>query len=138
VPKILEVVCRATGMGFAAHVAALVHRSAARMAALIDNILDFARGRLGDDIVTARSDDGGFELSVANFGEPIPRDTLARLFQPYARASARPYQQGLGLGRYIASEIARAHDGTLEVASTPEETRFTLRMPTGSAVTRRG
>jgi len=29
---------------------------------------------------------------------------------------------------YIASEIARAHGGTLEVASTAEETRFTFRM----------
>jgi signal transduction histidine kinase len=37
--------------------------------------------------------------------------------------------QGLGLGLYISSEIAKAHRGTLEVSSTPEETRFTFRMP---------
>jgi signal transduction histidine kinase len=42
----------------------------------------------------------------------------------------RPSQQGLGLGLYIASEIARAHGGTLTVSSTVEETRFTLKMPT--------
>jgi signal transduction histidine kinase len=35
----------------------------------------------------------------------------------------------LGLGLYIAAEIARAHGGTLDVTSTPSETRFTLRMP---------
>ena len=40
-----------------------------------------------------------------------------------------PDQQGLGLGLFIASEIARAHRGTLTVASSPEETRFTFRMP---------
>ncbi|MGA8901507.1 ATP-binding protein, partial [Bradyrhizobium sp.] len=37
--------------------------------------------------------------------------------------------QGLGLGLYIASQIAEAHDGTPTVASTAEETRFTFRMP---------
>jgi signal transduction histidine kinase len=40
-------------------------------------------------------------------------------------------QQGLGLGLYIAAEIARAHGGKLDVISTEQETRFTLRMPTG-------
>jgi signal transduction histidine kinase len=38
-------------------------------------------------------------------------------------------RQGLGLGLYIASEIARAHGGTLEATSSAEETRFTFRMP---------
>ncbi len=36
--------------------------------------------------------------------------------------------QGLGLGLYICHEIATAHGGTLEVSSTPAETRFTFRM----------
>jgi sigma-B regulation protein RsbU (phosphoserine phosphatase) len=35
----------------------------------------------------------------------------------------------LGLGLHIASEIAKAHGGALEVASTLQETRFTFRMP---------
>lgn len=179
-------------------VVALIRRSAARMAGLIDNVLDFARGRLGGGLslvqavdadletvlehviaemrtawpdrevhaeialnrpvaydsariaqlfsnllanalthgdpdgpvrVHARSDDAGLELSVANLGEPIPPETLGRLFQPFSRASARSDQQGLGLGLYIASEIARAHGGSLDVASSAEETRFTFRMP---------
>jgi signal transduction histidine kinase len=40
-----------------------------------------------------------------------------------------PAKGGLGLGLYIASEIAKVHGGTLTVASSPDETRFTLRMP---------
>jgi signal transduction histidine kinase len=59
---------------------------------------------------------------------------MAMLFQPFARGSLRPHEQGLGLGLYIASEIARAHDGTLEVSSDAEETRFTFRMPLTAGV----
>jgi signal transduction histidine kinase len=175
----------------------LMHKSVARMSALIDNVLDFARGRLGGGIplrrspqslapvltqviaelrasssgkkietefdltqpvdcdagriaqlfsnllgnsithgtaatpvhVRATTKHGAFELSVANFGEPIPADAMERLFLPFHRMSAQDTHQGLGLGLYIASEIARAHDGTIDVTSSPEETRFTFRMP---------
>ncbi|MDF3062744.1 MAG: histidine kinase [Microvirga sp.] len=174
----------------------LIESSVRRMAGLIDDVLDFARGRLGGGIALNRSsgplgpvleqvvaelraaspdraieaeiavsgpvacdrarigqllsnllanalshgapdrpvrvrasiEGGRFELFVANAGDPIPAATQERLFQPFVRASARPTHQGLGLGLYIASEIARAHGGTLEVSSTPEETRFTFRM----------
>ena len=68
---------------------------------------------------------------MINQGEPIPPEAMARLFSPYERGAVRPSQQGLGLGLYIASEIARAHGGTLSVTSNPDETCFTLRIPTG-------
>lgn len=87
--------------------------------------------------VLARSDRGGFELTVANSGDPIPPATLERLFQPFFRGSAgsEPQgqgQEGLGLGLCIASEIARAHGAALEVSSGVAETRFTFRMPHGA------
>ena len=69
-----------------------------------------------------------FELSVSNAGDAIPSATLEQLFQPFSRGVAKPNQQGLGLGLFIASEIARAHGGTLTVMSSAEETRFTFRM----------
>ena len=108
----------------------------ARVAQMFSNLLANALTHgnpAGPVWVRARSGDGGFELSVANLGEPIPPETRTRLFQPFSRASERPGQQGLGLGLYIASEIARAHGGSLEVASTAEETRFTFRMPARGA-----
>jgi len=83
--------------------------------------------------VDAHNDDEMFELSVANHGEPIPSHLLDKVFEPFNRGSRVPGQQGLGLGLYIASQIARAHDGTLSVVSTNEETRFTLRMPISGA-----
>jgi len=180
----------------------MMQNSVARMAGLIDNVLDFARGRLGgawtlhrdaheplepvlNQIVAellasapgrvietefaldrpvecdrrrigqlfsnllanalaygaldrpirvyARAGAADFELSVANQCDPIPPATMERLFQPYSRGAGRPGQQGLGLGLYIASEIAAAHGGRLDVVSTPEETRFSFRMKLGPA-----
>ena len=175
----------------------LMHKSVSRMSGLIDNVLDFARGRLGGgftlqremvpldpvlqqiiaelqsshpartieaDIelakpldgdpvrlgqlfsnllgnalthgdpdapirVGARSDGSEMQLWVSNKGEPIAPTTIERLFQPFSRGQARSSQQGLGLGLYIASEIARAHGGQISVRSDPDETRFTFRMP---------
>ncbi len=51
---------------------------------------------------------------MANGGAPIPPEVMARIFQPFYRAAADGKRQGLGIGLYIASEIARAHGGTLE------------------------
>jgi len=176
---------------------AMMRSSVARMTTLIDNVLDFARGRMGGGLtvsriatdlapvlrqvvdelraawpeceidtdfaldapvacdpprigqlasnlianalthgdastpitVRAHSNSSGFELSVVNAGPPIPAAALPRLFKPFERGAVLPGQRGLGLGLYIASEIARAHGGTLQATSTPEETRFTLRLP---------
>jgi signal transduction histidine kinase len=178
----------------------LLQNSVTRMAGLIDNVLDFARGRLGGGFVVerrvdtdlegalrqvvtelriaypdrriearfdltqpvncdthriaqlfsnllgnalthgaetapvrveARTTEGCFELSVANSGDPIEPAAMGMLFQPFARASLRPHQQGLGLGLYIVSEIAKAHGGGMAVTSDATETRFTFTMPLG-------
>jgi signal transduction histidine kinase len=179
-------------------IAGLMQKSISRMSQLIDNVLDFARGRLGggltlqrlpnepvegvlnqvaaelrsshmdrdietkfditqpvncdpqrigqlfsnllgnavthgskDKPVVARAatENGIFELSVANAGDPIPPATMTQLFQPFFRGTVKNSWQGLGLGLFIASEIARAHGGTLDVTSVDGETRFSFRMP---------
>ena len=66
---------------------------------------------------------------MTNAGDPIPPYTMAQLFQPFYRGTLKRSLQGLGLGLFIASEIARAHGGTLDVNSSADGTRFTFRMP---------
>ena len=178
-------------------VLSMMLRSVDRMANLIDNVMDFARGRLGGGLglnrayadllptleqvvseyrstwpertievafdlpaklyldhgrigqlfsnllgnalthgapdgpirISATADESGyFELSTANAGEQIPREDLDRLFQPFKRRRG-VHTQGLGLGLYIAAQIAAAHEGRIGVVSSPQETRFTLVIP---------
>jgi signal transduction histidine kinase len=79
--------------------------------------------------VTASCQSGTFNLSVTNSGKPIPESTRKRLFQPFSRLASDRRLEGLGLGLYIASQIALAHGGELSVESVPEHTTFTLTMP---------
>jgi len=110
----------------------IVESDSRRVAQLASNLLSNAltHGASGAPVrLSARETDHEFRLSVTNQGEPIPAEAMGRLFQPFSRASVRPNQQGLGLGLYIASEIARAHDGSIRVVSDASETCFTFTMP---------
>jgi len=105
---------------------------ASRIGQLASNLLGNAITH-GDPSVPIRIgsavSEGVFELWVANGGAPIPQKAMEMLFQPFFRGEVRASQQGLGLGLYICSEIAKAHGGELTVSSTAEETRFTFRVP---------
>ncbi|WP_298253568.1 GAF domain-containing sensor histidine kinase [Bradyrhizobium sp.] len=184
--------------GKAPEIIAMVQKSVMRMTGLVDNLMDFARGRLGGGLtigsdanaplapvleqvigesklawpaavietdidirepidcdrsrigqlfsnllgnaithgdpdrpirIVAKTTTGGaFVLSVTNFGTPISSKAMQSLFKPFSRGD-RPSQQGLGLGLFIASEIARAHSGTLSADSTAGKTTFIFTMP---------
>jgi signal transduction histidine kinase len=108
----------------------------ARLAQLLSNLLGNALthgAKCSPVVVRAVTTRAAFELSVANQGDAIPPEIQARLFQPFVRANHGPGEEGLGLGLYIASEIARVHGGTLTLASDASETRFTFRMPLAAA-----
>jgi sigma-B regulation protein RsbU (phosphoserine phosphatase) len=114
------------------HVPEAIDGDTARLARLLSNLLAnaLAHGAAERPItVRGSTKDGVLEISVANKGNPIAPAAMERLFQPFFRGAVRANHQGLGLGLYIASEIARAHGGTLKAISTPAETRFTFRMP---------
>ncbi len=103
-----------------------------RMAQLFSNLLGNAltSGAPGEPVrVRASVEGAAFELSVSNKREPIPADLIARLFEPFTHLEAGASQRGVGLGLFIASEIARAHDGEITAVSSESETRFTFRQP---------
>lgn len=80
-------------------------------------------------VVEAKTNGAHFELKVSNSGEKISEKALAHLFQPFYRDSEDSNKKGLGLGLFIASEIAKAHSGELKVFSNEQETAFVLQIP---------
>jgi len=103
-----------------------------RIAQLFSNLLGNAITYSPADAtieITASSTEDEFNLCVANPGKAIPPAAMERLFQPFSRGEVEPSQKGLGLGLYIASEIAKAHGGNLTVSSNADKTCFTLAIP---------
>jgi signal transduction histidine kinase len=103
-----------------------------RIAQLFSNLLGNAltHGKVGAVIkIQAKSNTEQFTLSISNPGEQISEAAMARLFLPFSRGEVKAGLEGLGLGLYISSEIARAHGGTLNVSSDEIETCFTLQLP---------
>lgn len=79
-------------------------------------------------VETVTADGGALRISVRNWGQPIPDPIIDKLFDPFERGGTEGNRRGLGLGLFIASEIAKAHGGTLSVR-TGEDTTFTFQMP---------
>jgi sigma-B regulation protein RsbU (phosphoserine phosphatase) len=104
-----------------------------RVGQLLSNLVGNALSH-GDTVVPVKveavTQNGKLRISVINAGEPIPPKAMERLFQPFYRGEVRSNLQGLGLGLYIASQIAQAHNGTLTVTSDNNQTVFTFLMPT--------
>jgi signal transduction histidine kinase len=85
--------------------------------------------------ITARADENDLVLEVWNAGEPIPTESLSKIFEPFWRHSVSASRNGLGLGLHICSQIVRAHRGRITVTSTREHgTQFTARLPLSSAL----
>jgi signal transduction histidine kinase len=110
----------------------------ARIAQLLANLLANALAHGAEDTpvkVSVHGRRSGLTLTVTNRGAPIPPETMSRLFEPFVRMKTEAPQAGLGLGLYIAAEIARAHRGTLTASSTQEATTFRLDVPGSSLST---
>ena len=74
-----------------------------------------------------------FILSVTNSGTAISDKSKSMLFQPFWRKEQSEKKEGLGLGLFIASEIASAHEGTITVSSDFKNTEFTFTFPLSSS-----
>ncbi len=78
-------------------------------------------------------------IAVNNHGAVIAPDSLQTIFQPLVQLAAGEGQDArprtsLGLGLFVAREIALAHGGSIAATSSAADgTTFTVRLPRGAA-----
>ncbi|MGR3571511.1 GAF domain-containing sensor histidine kinase [Brevirhabdus sp.] len=104
----------------------------ARIAQLSSNLLSNAlqHGDADGPVeVSATANATVFELRVLNNGDGLPADMLEGNFTPFRRFDGTVRREGLGLGLYIASEIAKSHAGMLCAEARDGTVRFTFTMP---------
>lgn len=110
-----------------------------RLHQLFTNLLVNAakHGDTGESVrVHARGDPNVIRVDVNNHGPAIPRSAWREIFQPLVQLSSdasddhRDRRTSLGLGLYVAREIATLHGGSIDVHSTSEEgTTFAVCLP---------
>ena len=110
-----------------------VYCDALRISQLLSNLLGNAvtHGSISEPIVlNAWAENDEMVISLTNQGTPIAPHLIPLLFEPFSRSEAGQRCEGLGLGLYIASQIATAHNGSLSVTSDSESgTCFVARFP---------
>jgi signal transduction histidine kinase len=107
-------------------------RVAQALSNLLSNALEYSTPQKP---VRVRVRDRGANVivEVNNQGPTIAPEMMATIFDPFRQGSQSERagsRRGLGLGLFIARQIAEAHGGSLAVASTPEAgTTFTVSLP---------
>jgi signal transduction histidine kinase len=96
---------------------------------LVSNAIKY--GKSGSDIrVRCFRDNEEVIIKVHNLGKPIAPEEIARLFDPYYRASnSEKSATGWGLGLAFVKRIAEKHGGSVRAESQPSGTRFEIRLP---------
>jgi len=83
--------------------------------------------------ITLTRRDGWAEIVVRDQGVGISPEDQLRIFKPFERAGTKDVREGLGLGLYIARQLAESHGGTLDVDSAPDQgAAFRLALPLDS------
>jgi signal transduction histidine kinase len=83
--------------------------------------------RGGSFRVRVEHEDSQLVFSVEDTGEGMSKEVLDRIFEPFYSSSK---DGGTGLGMVIVKNVIEAHEGKLNIESTPREgTRVTIRLP---------
>jgi signal transduction histidine kinase len=98
--------------------------------ALLHNAVEHAGERAAIEL-RSHARGGRLVIEVADDGAGIPPDAAPHVFERFARAdpTRRRDGGGAGLGLAIVAAIAKAHDGSCSVATSPAGTVFSFELP---------
>lgn len=67
-------------------------------------------------------------IQISNHGA-VPPALVPVIFEPFRKRETGTSRRGIGLGLFIAREIATAHGGSIDLETPPRETVFTVSLP---------
>jgi signal transduction histidine kinase len=85
---------------------------------LISNSIKYAAGYPIE--VSARRDGEQAVLRVRDRGPGIPEADISRIFERFERAGSSHNYGGMGIGLYVARQIAEAHGGTIVASNATD------------------
>ena len=95
---------------------------------LINNAFQAVDGVENAKVVVATKHlENNVEIKVLDNGPGIPDSIKDQIFQPFF--TTKPTGQGTGLGLSLSYDIFKAHNGKLNLSSTPNGTDFTVILP---------
>jgi len=101
---------------------------------LMTNALRYGQGKPVAVTVGVRETEPEAFVSVRDQGMGVKPEDQERIFEQFERTEGTAQIAGLGLGLYIARQIAQAHQGRLEIRSSPGEgAEFILSLPLTAA-----
>ncbi len=119
--------------------AVTIHGSPDLMAQLLDKLIANAADFTRSDtpiVITVDVATGRAQLRVANQGPNLPEEIRGRLFDSMisARTERDDAEPHLGLGLYIARQIAEFHDGKIAATNLADGVVVTLELPLANLV----
>jgi two-component system phosphate regulon sensor histidine kinase PhoR len=97
---------------------------------LVDNAIKYTPAGGSVDVQALATDHSTVEIRVEDTGVGIAPEHQERIFDRFYRVDPSHTIPGAGLGLAIVQEIVRAHDGEVNVESTPGEgSTFIITLP---------
>ena len=99
---------------------------------LVSNAISYSPDETAVVIHAAREAENFLRISVANKGNPIPKEEQVRLFEKFYRAEStkRMKEDGTGLGLFIVKSLVESVGGKVSVVSEEgKDTTFIFTMP---------
>ncbi|WP_300668656.1 HAMP domain-containing sensor histidine kinase [Desulfoluna sp.] len=121
--------------GLDTHVPAelIVNADYARLRQVLCNLMDNAikyTPENGHITLCATQSEAQLTLTITDTGIGIPAHDLPRIFDRLYRSDKSRSQKGLGLGLSLVKAVVNAHNGSIEVNSSPDEgTTFRVNLP---------
>ncbi|MDR1783396.1 MAG: response regulator [Dysgonamonadaceae bacterium] len=97
---------------------------------LLTNALKYAKSSI---VISSGSENGFITISVADDGEGIAKEEQKNIFMPFYQSKTNP-KSGTGIGLSLVKMLVDAHNGTVNVISTPGNTAFTIFLPEHQSV----